>query len=89
MPVSRSLIGAVALFSLSSPALADVCSDLWTERNQIYKQAGYCFKTAQAIRVFGNAGCAYDDVRDVPLSARAQQRINQIVRMERTYGCVR
>ncbi len=89
MLLSRSLFAATALLGLSGPAFADVCSDLWTERNQIYKQAGYCFKTAQAIRVFGNAGCAYDDVRDVPLSARAQQRINQIVRMERAYNCVR
>ena len=36
------------------------CSDLWYFRNNLFKVAGYCFKTAQAIRTFGNSGCAYD-----------------------------
>jgi YARHG domain len=39
------------------------CSDLWKERNSIFKEAGYCFKTSRAQRYFGNAGCQYD--RDI------------------------
>lgn len=44
------------------------CNEMWVLRNQIYKDRGYCFKTAKAIAHFGNAGCRYDDVADVPLS---------------------
>jgi hypothetical protein len=79
-----------AFFALSAPGLAqDACYDLWFERNQIYKDAGYCFRTTRAIRTFGNAGCAYDNERDVPLSSQDRRRIAQIVQMERRYGCQR
>ena len=67
----------------------DRCGDLWYQRNDIYKQAGYCFRTAQAIRVFGNAGCLYDDQADVPLSSRERARVNEIVRQERALRCPR
>jgi len=74
---------------LSAPALAQSCGDLWYSRNEIYKAQGYCFKTTRAIRAFGNAGCQYDTLEDVPLS-RAQQRvIADIVRDERVIGCPR
>ena len=57
-------IRAVALVSLmacaipvvtASEAQAQSCGELWYRRNSLYKQAGYCFKTARAIRTFGNA----------------------------------
>lgn len=74
---------------LSAPAMAETCGDLWYGRNEIYKAQGYCFKTARAIRAFGNAGCQYDSLEDVPLS-RAQQRvIADILRDERAAGCPR
>lgn len=68
-------------------ARADVCDDLSYQRNAIYKAAGYCFKTAAQIRIFGNAGCMYDDQADVPLSARDRAAVAGIVRQERDYGC--
>ncbi|HRY02252.1 MAG TPA: YARHG domain-containing protein, partial [Beijerinckiaceae bacterium] len=34
------LVGASVL-----PAYAQSCGELWYERNAIYKDAGYCFKT--------------------------------------------
>jgi len=70
-----------------SLAYAQSCQALWYERNSYYKEAGYCFKTAPAIRAFGNAGCMYDNERDLPLSAAVRARINQIVRAERVLGC--
>ncbi len=76
------LVGASAL-----PAYAQSCGDLWYERNAIYKDAGYCFNTQRGIRAFGNAGCQYDNVNDVPLSANSRARVAEIVRMERAYGC--
>jgi hypothetical protein len=48
-------LASVLLCSLGSrPAHADVCFDLWVQRNSIYKAYGYCFKTPKAISYFGN-----------------------------------
>lgn len=63
------------------------CRDLWMERNQIYKDAGYCFQTPRAIATFGNAGCAYDRQADVPLSANQRRIIAAIRNVERWRGC--
>jgi hypothetical protein len=54
------------------------CQELWYWRNSIFKSAGYCFGTPRAIRAFGNAGCQYDDDRDVPLSERQRQAVREI-----------
>jgi hypothetical protein len=79
--VSAALLGTVAA------ALAGPCDELSYQRNAIYKRAGYCFKTAAQIQVFGNAGCQFDNQADVPLSARARAEIASIVREERVMGC--
>ncbi|AWN42628.1 YARHG domain-containing protein [Methylobacterium durans] len=63
------------------------CDELWGERNAVYAEAGYCFRTARGIRAFGNANCRYDDIRDVPLSARDRAKVADIVREERRNGC--
>ena len=65
------------------------CDILWEQRNMIFSNAGYCFKTADAIQRFGNAGCRYDDVRDVPLSSRDRQVIANLQALERRHGCPR
>ena len=57
-------LGAVALAGLlcldATAAMARTyrqmtCAELWYERNAIYADEGYCFETARAIRVFGEA----------------------------------
>ena len=63
------------------------CSVLWEVRNNIYKENGYCFRTARAISVFGNAGCEYDDVMQVPLNGIERQNIATIQRVEKSKGC--
>ncbi len=94
----RSFIRTVVLISaailLSGPVLlvgtvarAQSCGELSYRRNAIYKDAGYCFKTAEQIRNFGNAGCQFDSQADVPLSANQRAEIADIVRAEREYGC--
>ena len=80
-------VAAVTLAARAPVAHAQSCFDLWVERNSIYKRAGYCFKTARAIRYFGNAGCEYDDQADVPLSPGQRARVARIVRLERDLGC--
>jgi hypothetical protein len=85
--VSAAVLAAIAMGATGSTARAQGCDDLWAERNSYYKAAGYCFKTRRAIQYFGNAGCQYDNERDLPLSANVRARISQIVRTERAYGC--
>ena len=63
------------------------CDELWYQRNSIYKDAGYCFKTPLAISRFGNAGCQFDSEGDVPLSDRQRQTVNAIKRLEASKGC--
>jgi hypothetical protein len=85
------LTGLVAptSFALSQNLSRLSCSELWYQRNNIFKDGGYCFKTPRAIRAFGNAGCAYDSEYDVPLSDRDRQLVNAIKRIEREKGCPR
>ena len=81
------VVGAVPI--LASEAQAQSCGELWYRRNSIYKQAGYCFRTARAIQAFGNAGCSYDSEADVPLSARQRGIVAAIREQERDLGCPR
>ena len=83
-------LAAVLASLTASPALAAFpCDELWGERNAIYKDAGYCFRTERAIRAFGNSGCKYDELADVPLSARQRADIADTQRQERENGCAR
>ncbi len=63
------------------------CGELWVIKNQIFKDRGYCFKTARAIEQFGNAGCAYDSQTDVPLSDVDRTVIADIKRSMARQGC--
>jgi hypothetical protein len=63
------------------------CDSLSYQRNSIFKRAGYCFKTAEQISNFGNAGCQFDDQVTVPLSDRDRDEIASIVERERAIGC--
>lgn len=76
---------------LGSPAQAQtLCDEMWGERNAIYFNAGYCFKTARAKAAFGhNADCRYERIEDVPLSARQRADIAAIQARERRNDCPR
>lgn len=82
---------ATALIGLavaSTPVLAGddsglSCRQLWFERNKIYADNGYCFKTARARRQFG-AGCFPPYGR---LSGYAKSRVQRIKQLERLNGC--
>jgi hypothetical protein len=80
---------ALPLLATATPAAAQSCEDLWYQRNEIYKAQGYCFRTQRGISAFGNAGCQYDNVEDVPLSATQRRIIADIQRAERTNRCPR
>lgn len=86
-PVRLAAVALPSVLMTCGPALADACSELWFSRNQIYKSAGYCFKTGRAIAAFGNAGCHDDDMRDVPLSERDRAAVGRCIRQEAALGC--
>lgn len=77
------LAGLVA----AAPAWAESCDSLWYARNEIYKGGGYCFHTSRGIQAFGNAGCQFDDVNEVPLSEQQRRIIADITRQEQRQGC--
>lgn len=77
------------LAAIPAPARAESCDDLWYARNEIYKAQGYCFRTRRGIDAFGNAGCQYDNVEDVPLSNGQRRTITDIQREERARRCPR
>ena len=85
--IVTTLVVAAGLAALAEPARAQSCQQLWVERNQYYKNHGYCFKTQQAISYFGNGGCTINEESAVPLTAAERARINQIVQQERAKGC--
>lgn len=82
-------VGSAVLMSglAVASARADGCEEAWYQRNLIYKQSGYCFRTPRGIRAFGNAGCSYDAVEDVPLSARQRATVAELKAYERSNGC--
>ena len=71
----------IALSGPATSAQAANCYQLYYQRNAIYKAQGYCFSTPRAIQTFDNAGCSYDVVNEVPLSA-TQRRAIEIIKEE-------
>ena len=65
------------------------CDFLYTMRNAIYRQHGYCFKTARAIATFGNVGCSVDNANNLGLNALERDNAALIVRAESIKGCPR
>lgn len=88
-PTQALAVGALllGLQALPTPARALDCDEAWYKRNEVYKQAGYCFTTKRAIDAFGNAGCKYDNVGDVPLSVRQWETVAELKAFERKYRC--
>jgi hypothetical protein len=69
-----------------TPAHAQgTCEQLWYQRNQIYADKGFCFKTERARRAFG-AGCFPPYGR---LSATERRTVASIQREEDELGCPR
>jgi len=87
----RLLLAGLCLTLLGSPAFSQaLCDEMWGERNAIYFDAGYCFKTARAKAAFGdNADCNYERIEDLPLSARQRSDIAEIQARERRNNCPR
>jgi len=89
---ARLVLGAVLVALMPPVARAQqpsnlFCAGLWYERNAIFREAGYCFRTDRAIEAFGNDGCRYLNIEDVPLTRRQRAEVDRIRRWEREKGC--
>jgi hypothetical protein len=63
------------------------CDALWTVRNMMYDEKGYCFQTAKAQAVFSNEGCYVLNASLIPFNAYERTNIDRIVSVEREKGC--
>jgi len=87
--MTLGVFAIVAGMSLTTPPVhaqgysAMSCGQLWYERNSIFAQYGYCFRTQQGISAFGR-GCFPPYGR---LPPGAQRRVNDIIAWERRRGC--
>ncbi|MCB1502183.1 MAG: YARHG domain-containing protein [Bauldia sp.] len=63
------------------------CDALWTVRNTIFDENGYCFQTAKGQAVFSNAGCKYTVSGSVPLNKYERANVERIKSVEARKGC--
>lgn len=63
----------------------DSCDSLWYFRNQIFSEAGYCFKTDRAIQAFGNDGCVSGSYSILNKYERAN--VTMLKSIEQAKGC--
>ncbi len=63
------------------------CDSLWTVRNFMYDEKGYCFQTVKAQAVFSNEGCTVTNASLIPFNAYERANIDRIVSVEREKGC--
>lgn len=63
------------------------CDTLWTVRNTIYDENGYCFQTRKGKSVFSNDGCHITDASRVPLNGYERTNIARILKVESKKGC--
>jgi len=69
--------------SLSEADIAKTCFALWKERNSIFAEAGYCFKSQKAIDAFGKR--CYPPYGK--LSKEEQDIVSKLRAQERQYNC--
>jgi hypothetical protein len=77
-------ISALVVIVSVEPALAESCYDLWYQRNSIYNDNGYCFKTRLGQETFDNSDCTTNRVH---LSSQEQYQVDQIQAEEESRGC--
>ena len=63
------------------------CDALWTVRNSIFDENGYCFKTAKAKNTFSNEDCFVSDATKLKLNAYERANVDRVVEVERRKGC--
>ena len=75
---------ALAMPVVTTAANAASCYDLWYERNQIYDDNGFCFKTQLGQETFDNSDCYTNNAQ---LTRAEQKRVAQIKAEEKRKRC--
>lgn len=63
------------------------CDSLWTVRNSIYNERGYCFRTERAKEVFSNEDCSVTNTSQLKFNKYERTNLNRIVAVEKVKGC--
>ena len=63
------------------------CDSLWTVRNMIFDENGYCFKTAKAKSIFSNDGCSFTTMASMPLNSYETKNIQLVQAVEKQKAC--
>ena len=79
-----SILAALGAILSVQPALAASCYDLWYERNAIYNDNGYCFKTRLGRDTFDNSDCY---TKRPNFSRSEQNQIDSLKEEEDSRGC--
>jgi len=88
-----SLTAALVTLPITLASAGDIqgdaysCDELWQMRNQIYKNAGYCFTSKKAVAACGTTGCRYQSTAALPLSKQDRIILRDIKRSAARQGC--
>jgi YARHG domain len=63
------------------------CDALWTVRNMIFDENGYCFQTARGKATFSNDGCHFTTMAAMPLNQYEASNIATIRQVEKQKAC--
>ena len=63
------------------------CDSLWTLRNSIYNEHGYCFVTKAAKKVFDNDDCTVHNSANLGFNSFEQGNIDRIASVEKEFSC--
>jgi hypothetical protein len=63
------------------------CDNLWTVRNMIFDENGYCFQTAKAKDIFSNDGCSHTTMASMPLNSYETKNIQLVQTVEKQKAC--
>lgn len=84
----ESGIGCTDSHYISKASLGELsCDALWTVRNTIYHERGYCFRTERAMETFSNDGCTVSNATQLTFNRFERSNIGRIVAVERAKGC--
>ncbi|MBN8999981.1 MAG: YARHG domain-containing protein [Rhizobiales bacterium] len=81
-------IGCTDSETFSTAALRQLsCDSLWTARNTIFHENGYCFQTARGRANFSNDGCYTSDQAAIRLNSYERANVKAITKVEKQKGC--
>jgi hypothetical protein len=78
----------VSRFRMTDLMSGPNCEFLYTMRNAIFAEHGYCFHTERGRATFGNQGCLTGDANALGLNPTERYNAETILQAERAKGCV-